>query len=33
MNEMEPFVQFKNVLDALAKHKVEYILIGGVAEG
>jgi len=31
MNETEPFIQFKNVLDALAKYKVDYILIGGVA--
>ena len=31
MNETELFEQFKNVLDALAAHKVEYILIGGVA--
>ncbi len=31
MNETEQFVQFRDVLEALAGHKVEYILIGGVA--
>jgi hypothetical protein len=32
MKEMELFIQFKNVLDALTGFKVKYILIGGVAE-
>jgi hypothetical protein len=31
MNGNSQFEQFKRVLDALAKHKVDYILVGGVA--
>lgn len=31
MNGNNQFEQFKRVLDALAKHKVDYILVGGVA--